>query len=341
MRTVGNMSIKALGRGIISAVILITMLFAAGAAAAEEKALKKVSFIPQWLPQAQFAGYYVALEKGIYKKYGLDVAVITGGPDAPSSEYLKSGKADFATMWLSTAIQMRARGVRVLNIAQMLQRSALMLIAKKSRGINSPRDMNGKKVGLWGADFQIQPKAFFMKNNIDAKVIPLTSSINLFLRDAVDVTSAMWYNEYHIILNSGINTEELTAFFFHEYGLNFPEDGIYVMEETFQNNPSESCAFVKASIEGWQYAFSHPEEALDIVMKYMRSAHRPSSRVHQRWMLETMKDLTMPAKNNVPIGALGSEDYGLVSGVLKSEGLIDSIPPFESFYKDCAGYDKK
>jgi len=115
---------------------------------ADEGDLKKASFIPQWVPQAQFAGYYVAHERGIYKKHGIDLTIIPGGPDNPSSDLLKSGKAQFATMWLCTGIQMRAQGVKVVNIAQIMQRSALMLVAKKSSGIETPQDINGKKVGL-------------------------------------------------------------------------------------------------------------------------------------------------------------------------------------------------
>ena len=149
----------------VGIVLSIILLLKASSATASEAPLKKVSFIPQWVPQAQFAGYYIAYEKGIFKKYGIDLIIIPGGPDHPPSDFLESGKADLATMWLSTAIQARARGVRLVNIGQIIQRSALMLVAKKSSGINLPEDMNGKKVGLWGADFQVQPRGFFKKYN--------------------------------------------------------------------------------------------------------------------------------------------------------------------------------
>ncbi len=303
--------------------------------------LRKVTFIPHWQPQAQFAGYYVAYEKGIYKKYGIDLTILKGGPNSSPAEFLEKGQADFITMWLSTAIQKRSQGLELVNIGQIVQRSALMLVAKKIKGIHRPRDIDGKKVGLWGAEYQIQPKAFFKKYNLKVKIIPQSLSVSLFLRDGVDVASAMWYNEYHSILNSGIDPEELTTFFFYDYGLNFPEDGIYTLEKNFKKDPSLSCAFVKASVEGWRYAFAHPDEALDIVLKYMSIAKIPANRMHQKWMLERMKDLICARGSKMPIGTLLKSDFLRVEKEMKENGFIKGPPEFESFYKECFSHAEK
>lgn len=307
-----------------------------------EAALKNVSFVPQWSPQAQFAGYYVAFEKGIYRKYGLNLNMMTGGPYRVPVELLEKGEADFGTMWLSTAIQKRSQGVKLVNISQIVQRSALMLVAKKERGIRKPEDMNGKKVGLWRDEFRLQPLAFFKKFDLHVKIIPQSYSVNLFLRGGVDVASAMWYNEYHTIISAGVNPDELTSFFFHEYGLNFPEDGIYTLEKTLAKDPAVACNFAKASIEGWLYAFKHPEEALDIILKYMAMANVPANRIHQRWMLNRMRDLILPEDDkNITIGDLNKQDYLRVAGELKRSGLIDRVPDYNDFCKECAKYAEK
>jgi NitT/TauT family transport system substrate-binding protein len=319
-------------------ILLLSFLFVLGGASplhAAEKALKKASFIPQWSPQAQFAGYYVAYEKGIYKKNGIDLTILQGGPNRPSSQCLINGGADFATLWLSTAIRMHASGQDIINIGQMIQRSALMLVAKKSSNIKTPQDINGKKVSLWGKDFQIQPKAFFRRYNLKVKIIPQSFSVNLFLRGGVDVASAMWYNEYHTIMNSGLNPDELIPFVFHEHGLNFPEDGIYTLEKTFKKDPALVCAFVKSSIEGWLYAFSHPEEALDIVLKYISQAKIPANRTHQKWMLDRMKDLISPTDYRSSIGMLQPLDYQRVDYELKKNDLVKRTPNYYSFFIRC------
>ena len=306
---------------------------------AGEVALKKATFLPQYVPQAQFAGYYVALEQGIYKRYGIDLTILTGGPDRPPHELLRDRKADFATLCLSKGIQIRSEGIKVINIAQMLQRSALMLVAKKKSGIRHPKQLERKKVGLWGADFEIQPLAFFRKYNVNVKIVRQSYSVNLFLRDGVDVALAMLYNEYHTILNAGINEDELIPFFFHEHGLNFPEDGIYTLEETYEKDPDLCKAFVRASIEGWEYAFANPDKAVAIVLKNLKREHLPAQRVHQKWMLEKIRDLIMPQKGLTTIGKLHPADFENVIQVLKSHGVIEIPPRYGSFYRRCYGHD--
>ena len=320
---------------------LILLLLPSAPAFAQEADLKKVSFIPQWQPQAQFAGYYMAYEKGFYRQHGLDVRILRGGPDRPPSEMLAQGTADFGTMLLTTGITRRAQGVKLVNIAQLGQRSALMLVAKKAGGINTPQDIHGKKVGLWGEDFQGQPRAFFRKYNLKVTMIPQAATLNLFLRGGVEVASAMWYNEYHTILNAGLNPEELTNFFMADHGLNFPGDGIYCLESTVKTHPERCRRFVQASIEGWHYAFAHPEEALNIVMTYVDAANVATDRVHQKWMLERMQDIIQPAGTNLPMGTLQAQAYEQVVQEMQKDGLIQKIPPFAEFFVNCLAPHEK
>ncbi len=305
--------------------------------AAANPPLKQVTFIPQWVPQAQFAGYYVAEETGIYQKYGLKVEIISGGPQRSSAEYLKHQKADFASLWLVTGLNLWQQGTAVVNLAQIVQRSALMLIAKKKSGILRPKDIEGRKVGLWGSPFEIQPQMFFKQYDLKVEVLRQSYSVNLFLRDGVAVTSAMWYNEYHTIINAGINPDELTTFFYADHKLNFPEDGIYVRKETWQQQPELCRAFVKASLEGWQRAFAEPELALDITMRNLKKEHIISNRVHQKWMLERMQDIILPAHTQHQLGHLKRKDFQRATEALRSKGLIEKIPDFNIFYKPLAG----
>jgi NitT/TauT family transport system substrate-binding protein len=296
--------------------------------------LQAISFLPQWTPQAQFAGYYVAIQKGFYQKRGLDLRLLPGGPDSSPAGMLIRRETDFTTMFLSEAIHLRARGVDLVNVAQIGQKSGFILIAKKSSHIFSPADLNGKRVGLW-SDSQIQALAFFKKHQLQVTIIPQAYTVNLFLRGGLDAVSAMWYNEYHTILNSGLNADELTTFFFDQNGLNFPEDGIYCLRQTI-NDSNRSCSkFIDASLEGWRYAFDHPNEAIDIVMTNVQEAHVGTNRVHQRWMLDRIRDISLVNGRTDLMGTLSIVDYQTVAQELKAAGMIDDIPNFNEFYVPC------
>jgi NitT/TauT family transport system substrate-binding protein len=283
----------------------------------------------------------VAQEIGFYRNRGLKLKILKGGPDFPPSELLPNHKADFGTMFLTTAIVKRAKGYKFVNIGQIVQRSALMLVARKSSGIKVPADMNGKKVALWGEEFQIQPRAFFQQNHLHVKILRQGTTMNLFLRGATEVASAMWYNEYYRILQAGVNADELTTFFLADHGLNFPEDGIYCLESTYNQDPGKCINFVQASLEGWRYAFTHVDEALDIVMKYVNAANLPTNRPQQKWMLERMRDIIQPPGSDIQMGRLKEETYNQVARELKNFGLIDKIPDFQEFFRDCESLHEK
>lgn len=310
--------------------ILLLCLFAA-LPAASAPALKKVSLMPLWSPQAQFAGYYVALDKGIYRRHGIDLTILPGGPGRSPLMALRSGRADFAILWLSTAMQEYASGLKLVNLAQMFQRSSVMLIARKTSGIRTPADMQGKKVGLWGGDVALPSQVFLKKNRLHVREVPQSATVNLFLRGGIDVTSAMWYNEYDTIINSGINADELQLFFLNDHGITFPEDGLYTLERNYRQDPALAEAFVKASLEGWRYVFDHPDEALDIVLRHMKAANIPANRAHQRWMLARMGDLLLPDEKDGNMGQLQATDFEAAGRALLGSGLVGSVPGFDAF----------
>ncbi len=216
-------------RTVLSILFTILMVISSNA-----QNLQKVKFAAQWMPQAQFAGYYAAKEKGIYEKYGLDVEIIHCGINNTSQELLLNGEADFASMFLATAIPIAAKGNKLLNILQLSRKSALVFVAKKEKEIKNPEDFSGRKIGIWKSGFEEIPKAFLKKHNIHAEIVPVLYSINMFLVDAIDIMTVMWYNEYHTILNSGINEDEIDTFFLHDSDLNIPEDGIYCLRSNYQ-----------------------------------------------------------------------------------------------------------
>ncbi len=314
-----------------------------GQASSEEtrsESLKRVAFLPQWQPQAQFAGYYVAQDKGFYARRGLDVNVLQGGPNRAPAEWLRKGAAQFGTLFLSTAIVERSRGTRLLHLGQIVQKSSQLLIARKSSGVRSLQDLDGRRVGLWGAELSLLPLAAFRRLGVRPVIVPQASTVNLFLRGGVDVVSAMAYNEYHTLLTAGLDPEELVVFRLTD-SIAFPEDGLYCLEETFHDDPKLCRDFVQASLEGWRHAFEHEEEALDSVMKRVDEAQIPTNRVHQKWMLAHIRELIQPSRPGEAMGSLAEADYLGVAEALRTGGLTDRIPPWSEFHVECVQRDER
>ncbi|MFM1770409.1 MAG: hypothetical protein RJA22_2938 [Verrucomicrobiota bacterium] len=311
--------------------LALLLALAAGPAAAADAPLRPVSLMTLWTPQAQFAGCYVARDKGIYARHGLDLRILPAGPGQSPAEALQEGRADFAILWLTTAIQRRAQGLPLVHLAQLSQKSSLLLVSRKSSGIRTIADLAGRKVGLWPGDVAIPARTLFASRGIQVREIPQGQTLNLFLRGGVEVASATWYNEYHTLYSSGIEADELNVLFLSEQGLNFPEDGLYALESTARRDPALVRAFVDATLEGWREAFAHPEETLDLILRAMREARLPSNRVHQRWMLDRMRDLTQPAAPGARPGALREADYTAVAQAMVRLGFIPQAPDAPSF----------
>jgi len=294
----------------------------------------KLTYTPHWLPQAQFAGFYVALEMGFYSNENLDITIKHPSPTEDVLDLLVDGKADIVSHFLVSAIDRHQSGIDMVCFGQLSQNCAQMFVSRKKDSINKPKDLDGKRIGIWEAGFQEIPLALIDKYNCKVEWIPIVSSVNLFLMGGIDAMTVMLYNEYDQIINSGINVDELNPMLFSDFGFNVPEDGLYCMNEFYKQNGDALDRFVSASLKGWEYAFENKDFALDLVWKEMKAANIPSNMAHQKWMLEITEK--MYRKNDKPIepGELYKQDYLDAFNLLIKIGQLkaDTQPDFESFY---------
>jgi NitT/TauT family transport system substrate-binding protein len=274
------------------------------------------------------------LEKGFFKEAGVgDVKLIWSGPgDSPLSE-LASGKVDFCTGWFADAIVRRSKGVPVVLLSQIMRDSAMMLVTWADDEINVPEEMTGKRVGLWGGDFSIPPKAFFYKYKVKPIVTPQTPSIQPFMLRAVSVASAMYYNEYHTILQTGTKPEQLKVFTLADYGLNIPEDGLYTTEAMRRGRPALCRKLSHAIQQGWDYAFEHEAETIEAVMQYCKTHKANTNRSHQRWMLRAMKKYIQPEDKTHRFGQLTAAMYDDAIELLQQQKVLNKAPEYGMFYQ--------
>lgn len=282
----------------------------------------------QWLPQSQFAGFYLAQEKGFYKESGLDVKLIHTGPGPTSLDILEQNQADFATMFLPDAI-VASTSLELVNVAQFFQTSCLMLVAWKDMGIETPEDLHNKKISYWQNAFSVPYEIFFTRNNVRPEIVPQHYTINLFLNRGVAACAAMHYNEYHRIFQAGVDFDQLTTFAMKDYHLGFPEDGIYTTAKMANQNPQLCQALRQATLRGWTYARSNIDEAVELVIKNSKTAGVPVNKPQALWMLEKVLDSIFD--NHFKPGTLDAESYQKTAKMLLDAALISAIKPFADF----------
>ncbi len=276
----------------------------------------------KWVTQAQFAGYYVAQDKGFYDEEGLDVTIKPGGPDIAPPQVIAGGGADVVVDWMPSALASREKGVALVNIAQPFKKSGMMLTCRKDTGIASPADFAGKTLGVWFFGNEYPFLSWMSKLNLatdgaDGGVTVLKQGFNVdpILQKQADCVSTMTYNEYWQIIDAGIPESELTVFKYDEQGVSTMEDGLYVLEDNLKDEAfvDKAARFVKASMKGWQYARENPDEAADIVLE--NDASGAQTEKHQRRMMGEINKLTEGSD-----GKLDPADYQRTVDTLLSGG---------------------
>jgi NitT/TauT family transport system substrate-binding protein len=232
-------------------------------AAAAAQAADKVTIQLKWVTQAQFAGYYVAQDKGFYEAEGLDVTIKPGGPDVSPPQVIAGGGADIVIDWMPSALASREKGVALVNVAQVFKKSGMMLTCRKDSGIMSPADFRGRTLGVWFFGNEYPFLSWMAKLGIpteggDDGVTVLKQGFNVdpILQKQADCVSTMTYNEYWQIIDAGLGADDLIVYKYEDQGVATLEDGLYVIEDNLADPAfvDKIARFVKASIKGWEYA---------------------------------------------------------------------------------------
>ncbi|MEO1557043.1 MAG: ABC transporter substrate-binding protein [Pseudomonadota bacterium] len=295
---------------------------ALGLSAFAAHAADDVTLQLKWVTQAQFAGYYVALDKGFYEEEDLNVTIKPGGPDIAPTQVLAGGGADVTVEWMPAALAAREKGLAMVNIAQPFKSSGMMLTCRKDAGVSSTDDFPGKTLGVWffGNEFPFlswMSQLGIPTDGSDGGVTVLKQGFNVdpILQGQAACVSTMTYNEYWQIIDAGLTPEELQVFKYEDQGVATLEDGLYALEENLADPAFQDkmVRFVRASMKGWKYAEENPDEAAEIVLD--NDASGAQTEEHQKRMMGEIAKLT--AGSN---GALDPADYERTVASLLSGG---------------------
>lgn len=265
-------------------------------AGSNAKGPSKIRLQLKWVPSAQFMGFYYAKEKGYYAAEGLDVQFIAGGPDLVSTNQVSVGAAEFGIANLYSILPFIEQGHPVTEVGQIFQKSSFLLVSKKDKGITSPKDLAGKKIGAWLGSAEYPVYALLDKygidKNKDVTIVKQGNTMDALLNGSLDAASAHTYNEYLVLLKSGLNSSDINVIDLEKEDSGMLEDCLIVNTEWLAKNKDVAAKFMKATMKGWADASHDPAAATDIVWKYLDSAS--NNKDHQLNFAKEIAKLVAP-----------------------------------------------
>lgn len=280
------------------ALAALALLGAAGLAAPQPARAAepvKASLRLKWLAQAQFAGFYVAAQKGYYKAEGIDLTINPGGPNLLTENLVATGADTFGLSGGTDSVfAARDKGLPIVCIGVAHQITPFVFVAKKD-GPKTIAEFKGRTATAWFTGAQHVLAAMLAKAGLkageDVKIQPQQVSVTPFVDGTVDVVTATYYNELYQI-QTRVGKDNIRTFVAEDYGITFPRDTLIVSEATAKEKPELVKGFLRASIKGWKDAFADPKGAIDIVMAAAPTLDRPA----QDFMLGEIKRLMLAGK---------------------------------------------
>ena len=299
----------------------------------------KIKLQLQWVAQAQFAGYYAAVDQGYYSDAGLDVQIVEGGPDIVPQDVLSAGDVDYAISWVPKVLGSIEKGAKITDVAQIFERSGTTQISLKDKAITSPAQFAGKNVGSWGYGNEWELFAGMQKDGVDVKNVKLVQQafdMNGFLAGDIDAAQAMTYNEYAQVLETKnpktgklFTAVDLNVINWNKVGTAMLQDAIWANSDKLSDPAyaEQTTKFIKASIKGWVYARDNAEQAAKIVT----AAGSSLGESHQLWQTNEVNKLIWPSTTGVGIisDAAWKQTVDIAMGTKNETGatIITKAPP--------------
>lgn len=298
----------------------------------------EVSLQLQWFAQAQFAGYYAALDEGFYEARCLDVTILEGGVDIVPQQQLGSGAADYAISWVPKALVSREEGIDIVNVAQIFQRSGTLQVSFADAGVNGPADFAGRKIGSWGFGNEFEmlagARAAGLQENSDYEIVQQNFDMTALISGEIDAAQAMIYNEYAQVLET-INpdtgelytADDFTIIDWNDEGTAMLQDAIWadgskLGDEAYDD---QTTRFIAASIEGWAWCRDNAAGCVDVVLN-----NGPTlGTSHQTWQLNEINALVWPSPDGAAV--MDKAQWDQTIEIATSEGVLAGAPDESAF----------
>jgi NitT/TauT family transport system substrate-binding protein len=315
----------------IALLMCVICLFLDNCAVQENRqaALTPVSVRLKWVNQAQFAGIYVAKEKGFYGNEGLNVSIIPFSYQNTPLDMVADGQADFGITGADELLLARFKGLKVKAIAIIFKNNPQCIFIKKSSNITRPQELIGKSIGLDNSKngnvlYKIMMKILDINRSELNEIFVGYDGKELY-EDKVDAYIGYSINPPYPPNESyadiGINKIMMA-----DYGADVYADVIFTSEKIINEDPELVKKFLKASIEGWQYTIRNEEEAVNITLIYAEKQDKEFQQVMLR------ESLPLINTGNSYLGMMGKEKWENTKKALVSSDLLADIVSVDDAY---------
>jgi len=300
----------------------------------------------QWVPQAQFAGYYAAAKNGFWTDEGIQVEIVPGSPDiVPQQAGSAPDGPEFTVAWLPKVLEAREKGGSdLVNIAQVFQRSGTLSVSWKASNITSPADFKGKKIGVWdfGNEFEVTAgaKKAGLEVGKDFEKVIQPFDMSLLLNKQIDAAEAMRYNEYAQVLEATnpatgnlYQPSDLNIIDYNQVGTAMLQDGLYSRASWLAADPCNveaAVKFLKGTDKGWAYCRDNAAACVDDVL----AAGTALGKGHQTWQMNEVNPLIWPSPGG--IGVMDKALYDQTVAIATGGGVITAAPPAAAYRTDLA-----
>lgn len=297
-----------------AAVILLTLT------STTLKAQQHFVFMPQWTAQSQFAGYYVAMEKGFYREAGIDVDIVHPSATQSTLSRVENDEIHATTLQLCQAMKIVDSGIPLVNIIQTSMNNALTIVSRRSK---DPLTQKGARVGIWSTDFGDMAVCLSAHEHLDYEWVKYAANMNLFIKGAIDAAVAMSYNELYQLVQTGLPITEANIYRLCDHEYNVQEDGVYMRRDQYERHKDQAKKFAQASRKGWEWAAEHPDETLEIVMKYVHDNHIATNRTLQKLMLTEILRLQVDRESKTRAFRLRPDMVEKASRLMVENGMLN------------------
>ena len=320
--------------------VLAALAMIASACGSGDDELTPIKVQLQWFAQAQFAGYYAAVDQGFYADEGLDVEILQGAVEIVPQQVVASGAAEFGLAWVPKALVSNEADAGLVNVGQVFQRSGTLMVSWADTGIATPADWEGKIIGNWGFGNEFELTAAIAKFGVNVgELASQNFDMEALLNRDIDAAEAMIYNEYAQVLEA-INPatgelyqpSDLNVIDFNDPAIATAmlQDSIWVTEAYAADNGDTIEAFLRATFRGWIYCRDNPDSCVEIVL----TEGSTLGRSHQTWQMNEINGLIWPSAGG--IGVMDQALWDQTISVATSQNVISADPGSGAFRTDFA-----